>query len=69
MSASLQEVIWQRMEVFSFYPENKILLSRFILIPARAIFCFVGEAKGHGIVPGEQFITLCLELLQDTLFY
>ncbi len=35
MSASLQEVIWQSMEVFGLYPENKTLLSRFVLIPAR----------------------------------
>src|SRR5712691_7816549 len=69
MSASLQEVIRQSMEVFSLCPENEILLSRFVLIPTRAIFCLVGEAKGHWIVPGEQFIAPCLEFLQDALFY
>src|SRR5262245_61451999 len=68
MPASLQEVIWQSMEVFSLCPENKTLRSRFVLMPARAICCLISKAKGHGIVPGEQCIAPCLELLQDALF-
>src|SRR2546423_8347223 len=69
MSASLQEVMWQSMEVFSLCPENETLLSRFVLIPVYAIFCLIGEAKGHWIVQGEQCIAPCLELQQDALFY
>ena len=55
------------MEVFSLYPENEILLSRFVLIPTRAICGLVGKAKGYGIVPGEQCIAPCLKLLEDAL--
>src|SRR5262245_49279778 len=64
MSASLQKIIRHSMEVFSLYPENEALFSRFVLIPARAILCLVGEAKGHWIIPGEQCITSCLNILQ-----
>src|SRR4029453_8485936 len=69
MSASLQEVIWQSMEVFSFCPEDETLLSCFVLIPVRAICCLVGEPKSHWIVSGEQCIAPCLEFLHDALFY